>query len=144
MTGKRWLKWLRASQMTGKEMHIGLCSNSMNLRAFAGLPMALLTILALQHRTSFAQEDSVLGDIWAIYGTVNYSSWSGLGDVQPVGRGGPFETNGVGIDFGVYTSIARLDSVWILAGGELGFLGLNSDVIFEGDRDPPVRNRPSR
>lgn len=115
-------------------MNIGHRPNTWKWSALAGSPLVLLVILALPSQLANAQDDSVLGDIWAVYGAINYSSWDGLGDVQPVGRGGPFKTDGVGIDLGVYTSIARLNSVWILAGGELGMLGLNSDVIFEQDR----------
>lgn len=102
-------------------------------RAFDGSMLVLVLIVGLPLQIARAQEDSVLGDFWAAYGMVNYSSWDGLGDVQPVGRGGPFETKGVGIDLGAYASVARLDSVWLLAGGELGLLGLNSNVIFEQD-----------
>jgi len=83
-----------------------------------------------------AQEHAALGDVWGAYVTLNESSWDGLGDVRPLGAGGPFQTNGIGLDFGGYASIARFDSVWLLAGGELGFLGLNSDVIFEQDPGP--------
>jgi hypothetical protein len=104
-----------------------------------GLSLALLAFCSLPVQRVGAQEESALGDIWGVYAKLNYSSWDGLGDVQPLGRGGPFETSGVGIDFGGYTSIARMDSVWLLAGGELGFLGLNSDVIFE-DRSPDIES----
>lgn len=95
--------------------------------------LVLVIIIALPFQMANAQESSVLGDYWAAYGRLNYSSWDGLGDVQPVGRGGPFETTGFGIELGGYASITRLDSVWLFAGGELGFLGLNSNVIFEQD-----------
>ncbi len=108
-------------------------TRTLKWNALDGSSLVLLAILALPIQLANAQENSVLGDFWGVYGTLNYSTWDGLGEVQPVGRGGPFETNGVGIDFGGYTSIARLGSVWLLAGGELGFLGLNSDVIFEQD-----------
>ena len=95
--------------------------------------LTLLAAFLLPIEPAGAQEDSALGDVWGVYGKLNYSSWDRLGDVAPLGRGGPFETTGVGIDFGGYTSIARLKSVWLLAGGELGLLGLNSNVIFEQD-----------
>ena len=97
------------------------------------LPLTALAVCLLPIDPVGAQEESVLGDIWGVYGKLNSSSWDGLGDVQPLGRGGPFDTNGVGLDLGGYMSIARLDSFWLLAGAELGFLGLNSDVIFEQD-----------
>jgi hypothetical protein len=96
-------------------------------------PLVALVILALPFQVAKSQEDSALGDYWAVYGSVNYSSWNGLGHVHPVGRGGPFDTHGIGFDFGGYTTVARLDSLWLLAGGELGYLGFNSDVIFEDD-----------
>ena len=96
------------------------------------LPLVLV-IFVSPFQTASSQESSVFGDYWGVYGAVNYSSWDGLGDVRPAGRGGPFETHGIGIDFGGYTAVARLDSVWLLAGGEVGFLGLNSNVIFEED-----------
>jgi hypothetical protein len=86
---------------------------------------------ALPWQIACADEDSVFGDLWAVYGVVNYSSWDGLGDIEPVGRGGPFKTTGFGLDLGAYMTVARMNSGWILAGGEVGFLGLNSDVIFE-------------
>lgn len=99
------------------------------------LPVALI-IFVLPFQIASSQENSVLGDYWGVYGAVNYSSWDGLGDVRPAGRGGPFETHGIGVNFGGYATVARLDSVWLLAGGEVGFLGLNSDVIFEEDPTP--------
>ena len=108
-------------------------TRTLKCTAFDRSSLVLLVIFALPFQPTNANEGAVLGELWGVYGTLNYSSWEGLGDVQPLGRGGPFQTTGVGIDFGGYTSIARLDSVWILAGGELGFLGLNSDVILESD-----------
>ena len=108
-------------------------TRTLRCTAFDRSSLMLLVIFALPLQPANADEGAVLGELWGVYGTLNYSSWEGLGDVQPLGRGGPFQTTGAGIDFGGYTSIARLGSVWILAGGELGFLGLNSDVILESD-----------
>jgi len=116
-------------------------TETLQLNAFARWPIALMVTLALPLRMADAQEDPVPGKFWAVYGAVNYASWDGLGDVEPVGRGGPFETDGIGIDFGVYTSVARLSSALILAGGEIGLLGFNSDVIFE--EDPGTANAES-
>ncbi len=92
---------------------------------------ALTCLFSLSITPAAAQEDDGFGRYWAAYATVDYSSWDGLGDVTPIGRGGPFETDGVGISFGGYTSVTRFGPAWLLLGGELGFLGLNSDVIFE-------------
>ena len=97
--------------------------------------LTLLAVFLLPIEPAGAQEDSALGDVWGVYGKLNHSSWDGLGDVAPLGRGGPFETNGIGIDFGGYTSVVRLKSVWLLAGGEFGLLGLNSNVIFDQGPD---------
>jgi hypothetical protein len=116
-----------------EEMSIGHLTRTLKWSALDGPALVRLLIFALPFQVANAQDSSVLGDFWAAYGMVNYSSWDGLGDVQPVGRGGPFETSGVGIDLGGYTSVARLDSFWLLVGGELGLLGLNSNVIFEQD-----------
>ena len=114
-------------------MNIGHAIKPLKWCTLGRSQLVRVIIFALPFQIASAQESSVLGDFWAVYGMVNYSSWDGLGDVQPVGRGGPFETTGFGIDLGGYASIARLDSVWLLAGGELGLLGLNSNVIFEQD-----------
>ena len=101
------------------------------VRASAALAWVVSLSMTVAPLPATAQEDDVLGRYWAAYAAVDYSTWDGLGDVTPVGRGGPFETDGVGISFGGYTSVARLGPSWLLLGGELGFLGLNSDVIFE-------------
>jgi hypothetical protein len=95
------------------------------------LPPLLYMLSAL---AASAQDSETPGRYWGYYGTVDHSSWDGLGDVEPVGRGGPFQTDGTGVSLGAYTSVARLGSAWLLAGGEFGFLGLNSDVII--DRGP--------
>ena len=93
----------------------------------------LLVSSVLTPVSSLAQDERVFARHWGVYATIDSSAWDGLGDVVPVGHGGPFETDGTGISFGGYTSVARLGSAWVLAGGELGFLGFNSDVIFEDD-----------
>lgn len=96
-------------------------------------PCLALVSSMLAATPACAQDERAFGRHWGVYAAIDYSAWAGLGDVLPLGRGGPFETDGVGISFGGYTSVARLGSAWVLAGGELGFLGFNSDVIFEGD-----------
>lgn len=101
------------------------------LQLFASLVLLASTVLA--SALARAQDERVFNRHWGVYTTIDYSTWDGLGDVVPVGRGGSFETDGVGISFGGYTSVARLGSAWVLAGGEIGFLGFNSDVIFEFD-----------
>jgi hypothetical protein len=94
-----------------------------------------LVIYALSFQSAHADGEPALGRFWGVYGLLNGSNWEGLGDVQPLGRGGPFETTGHGLDLGGYVSVAKLGSVWVLAGGELGLLGFNSDVIFESNSE---------
>jgi len=119
----------------------GSCDIATRLRPLA-MCVALAVSSMLSAQPARAQDGDVFGRYWGAYATVNYSVWDGLGDVMPIGRGGPFETDGAGIDFGGYFSVARLGSAWVLAGGELGFLGLNSDVIFEpGSFSGPPESR---
>lgn len=97
------------------------------------VPCVVLVASMLAPMRALAQDEPVFGRHWGVYATVDSSTWEGLGDVVPVGRGGSFETGGVGISFGGYMSVGRLGSAWVLAGGELGYLGFNSNVIFEVD-----------
>ncbi len=95
--------------------------------------LALLTLTVSPVDWAGAQHVEKIGQFWGTYAAVNYATWDGLGDVQPAGRGGPFEISGHGIEFGGYTNVARWGPARLLAGVELGFLGFNSDVIFEAD-----------
>ena len=100
-------------------------------RHIARLSLGALAIVPLS--AAWTQDDRGFGDTWGIHASVSYAAWDGLGDVQPVGRGGPFETSGTGIEFGGYTSLTRWGPARVLVGAELGFLGFNSDVIFDSD-----------
>jgi len=82
-----------------------------------------------------ADGDGVFGQYWGIRTGLNYSSWDGLGDVVPAGRGGQFETNGVGIEMGAYTSIATLGTSWLFAGIDIGTMGFNTSLL-ESEAQP--------
>ena len=72
---------------------------------------------------------SVFGDHWGFRVGLNYSSWDGLGDLQPAGRGGPYKTTGNGLEFEGYTSIAKAGDNWFFAGVSTGFLGFNTSLL---------------
>jgi len=96
------------------------------------LPLILLGLL-LPLPVGHAQEDGAFGEHWGVFGTLDRLSWSDLADVRPLGRGGPFETSGTGIELGGYASVARIGSVTVLAGMQLGLTGFNYDTIFDSD-----------
>lgn len=62
-----------------------------------------------------------------------YLTWDSLGDLEPAGRGGPFETTGVGWDATIEVSVARVGSAIMFVGFNLGVSGFNSDVFLEED-----------
>lgn len=95
--------------------------------------LALVALILLPLDSPRAQRDGDLGRFWGVYGTLDRVSWSDLADVQPLGRGGPFTSDGLGLTVGGFGSIAELKRLWVLGGLELGMNGLNSDVIFESD-----------
>jgi hypothetical protein len=96
-----------------------------------GRCLAIVTILALSAASNGAEFEEKQDRYWAVYATLHYASFDGLGDVQPAGRGGPFETSGPGIELGGYFSVAHWGSATLMAGMEIGLLGFNSDVILE-------------
>jgi hypothetical protein len=72
---------------------------------------------------------SVFGDHWGVRIGLNYSSWDGLGDLEPAGTTGRFETTGNGLEFEAYTSIAKMENNWLFAGVSIGFLGFNTSLL---------------
>ena len=87
-------------------------------------------VLAVPYQFATAADgDGVFGQYWGIRTGLNYSSWDGLGDVVPAGRGGEFKTNGVGIEMGAYTSIATVGTSWLFAGVEIGAMGFNTSLL---------------
>ncbi len=76
-----------------------------------------------------------LGDYWNAEIAVTYTSWDALGDLDPAGRGGPFETEGLGFDASIDGSIGRLGNSIVFAGFEFGMAGFNSNVFLEGFPD---------
>lgn len=93
----------------------------------------LLLALLLPLHPAEAQADRKLGEYWGLFGTLDYLSWDGLGDLEPLGRGGPFKTSGSGIELGGYASVAQIGSVLMLAGIKLGHTGFNHNAIFQED-----------
>ena len=97
-------------------------------------PRVLVIILLLMCPLLAAADDggSVLGDYWGLRIGLNYTSWDGLGDLEPAGSAGPFETTGNGLEFEAYISIAKLEDNWLFAGANVGLLGFNTSLL-EGD-----------
>ncbi|MDH3275154.1 MAG: hypothetical protein OEM99_11520 [Gammaproteobacteria bacterium] len=96
------------------------------------LRFLVITLLLVCPLLAAADEGgSVLGDYWGVRIGLNYSSWDGLGDLEPA-AGGPFETSGNGLEFEVYSSIAKMENNWLLAGATIGLLGFNTSLL-EGD-----------
>lgn len=87
-----------------------------------GRCLAIVAILALSAASNGADFEQKQDRYWAVYATLHYASFEGLGDVQPAGRGGPFETSGPGIEFGGYFSVAHWRSATLMAGMEIGLL----------------------
>ncbi len=89
-----------------------------------------ITLLLMYPLLMVADEgSSVLGDYWGARIGLNYSSWDGLGDLEPAGSTGPFETTGNGLEFEAYTSIAKMENNWLFAGVSIGFLGFNTSLL---------------
>ncbi len=97
-----------------------------------GPRLAAIAIFTFSPVSQCAEFEAEPGRYWAVYATVHYASFDGLGDVEPAGRGGLFETSGPGIELGGYVSLAEWGSATLLSGMEFGFLGFNSDVFLEG------------
>ncbi len=72
---------------------------------------------------------SVFGERWGTRIGLNYSSWDGLGDLEPAGSTGPFDTTGNGLEFEAYTSISKRNNNWLFAGVNIGFLGFNTSLL---------------
>ena len=94
-------------------------------------PRILAITLMLMYPPLAAADEggSVFGDHWGFRIGLNYSSWDGLGDLEPAGSGGPFETTGNGLEFEAYTSIAKMENNWLFAGVNIGFLGFNTSLL---------------
>lgn len=91
--------------------------------------LAALLVLASPLMATADDYDSVFGDHWGFRIGLNYSSWPGLGDLEPAGTAGPFETKGNGLEFEGYTSIAKLGDNWLFAGLDVGSLGFNTSLL---------------
>lgn len=93
---------------------------------------ALLVALPPVH----AQEDRVrFGEVWDAEIAFSYASWQNLGDIVPAGRGGLYETEGLGLDAGIEGSIARWGSSLVLVGFNVGAIGFGSNVYLESFED---------
>jgi hypothetical protein len=90
--------------------------------------LATSLVLVFPQLANAADDDSVFGDHWGFRIGLNYSSWPGLGDLEPA-AGGPFETKGNGLEFEAYTSIAKTGDNWLFAGLDVGFLGFNTSLL---------------
>ena len=76
-----------------------------------------------------------LGEYWNAQLAVTYTSWDSLGDLAPAGRGGAFETEGVGFDASLNGSIVRFGRSTVFAGFNFGMAGFNSNVFLESFSD---------
>ena len=94
-------------------------------------PRFLVTALILMCPMAVTADEggSVLGAYWGFRIGLNYSSWNGLGDLEPAGSAGPFDTTGNGLEFEAYTSIAKMENNWLFAGVNIGFLGFNTSLL---------------
>jgi len=86
-------------------------------------------VLASPFAAAADEDGSVFGDHWGFRIGFNYSSWPGLGDLEPAGTAGQFETKGNGLEFEGYTSIAKMGDNWLFAGINAGFLGFNTSLL---------------
>ena len=64
-------------------------------------------VLASPLMAAANENGSVFRDHWGFRIGLNYSSWSGLGDLEPAGTAGPFETIRQRSGIEGYTSIAK-------------------------------------
>lgn len=80
-------------------------------------------------------DDVRFSEYWDADLAFTYMSWPGLGDLEPAGRGGDFETNGYGFDAGIEGSIARLGPSLVFVGANFGFVGFEHNVFIEGFED---------
>ena len=72
------------------------------------------------------------GDYWNAELALTYTFWDSLGDLDPAGSGGPFETEGVGFDTSIKGSIGRFGSSIVFLGFNFGMAGFDSNVFLEG------------
>lgn len=85
--------------------------------------------------SAFCQDSVGFGEVWDAEISFSYANWSNLGDIEPAGRGGPFETDGFGYDAGIEGSVTRWGTSLVLVGFNLGMSGFNSNVYLEGFED---------
>jgi len=74
-------------------------------------------------------------EIWNLEIAATYANWDSLGDLQPLGSGGPFETEGPGWEGSIEGSLARWGPGVMFGGFTIGMAGFNSDVFLEGFAD---------
>jgi len=94
-------------------------------------PRVLAITLCLMYPLPASADEggSVFADHWGARIGLNYLSWDGLGDLEPAGSAGPFDTTGNGLEFEAYTSVAKMQNNWLFAGVSIGFLGFNTSLL---------------
>ncbi len=85
-----------------------------------------------------AQSDSAgspigFGDYWNADLAFTYTFWDSLGDLEPAGRGGPFDTEAAGFDVSLEGSVGRLGNAIVFVGFNFGMAGFNSNIFLEED-----------
>jgi hypothetical protein len=101
----------------------------MRLRSAVAWLLIIILLLVSPRPAAADEDESVIGDHWGVRIGFNYSSWDGLGDLEPAGSGGPFRTTGNGLEFDGYTSIAKQGDNWLFAGVATRFLGFNTSLL---------------
>jgi hypothetical protein len=102
----------------------------------AALTFALPALLTGAGANADAPDGQVgFADIWNLEVAATYASWDSLGDLDPLGRGGPFETEGPGWEASIESSLTRWGSGILFGGFTVGMAGFNSDVFLEGFPD---------
>lgn len=105
----------------------------MKRRASRALAVVALFLLVSPDSTVADENSSVFGDYWGVRVGLSYASWSALGDLEPAGRGGPFDSTGVGMEVEGYTSIHRTGANWLFGGIVLGTPGFNTSLLEEDE-----------
>ena len=98
----------------------------------AGMAIAAVSCALLALGPGAVRAEGVrFAEYWDADLAVGYMNWPGLGDIEPAGRGGRFETGGYGFDAGIEGSVARVGPSLVFIGANLGMSGFNSNVFVE-------------
>jgi hypothetical protein len=81
------------------------------------------------------QIDDIFSKHWGVRIGLSHSSWGGLGDLEPIGRGGPFESTALGMEIEGYFSVAKSGDNWVYGGLATGIAGYNTGLIVDNDAE---------